>query len=172
MATDATAAASRPPGASMVFIWIGRGPSCKAPGRHRGTLARPGVSVTSRAGPGLDFYRGDEPGGIRKRQSVTRQSDRFKLGRPGEVGLSGPCPLHLQSSSVPAVGGRLGCMDISVTTLQKVTGVIFAEKSRGDVVEALFFVTAVLLRSTIDLVMIVLVFGSALLVVLSKKFDR
>ena len=49
------------------------------------------------------------------------------------------------------------------------TGVIFA---RGDVVEALFFVTAVLLRSTIDLVMIVLVFGSALLVVLSKKFDR
>ena len=66
--------------ASMVFIWIGRGPSRKALGRNRGTLARPGVSVTSRAWPGLDFYRGDEPGGIRKRQSLTRQSDRFKLG--------------------------------------------------------------------------------------------
>ena len=77
--------------------------------------------MTSRAGPGLDFYRGDEPGGIRKRQSVTRQSDtsRFKLGRPGHVGLSGPGPLHLQSSSVRAVGGRLGCRDISVTTLQR-----------------------------------------------------
>ena len=81
--------------------------------RHRGTLARPGVSVTSRAGPGLDFYR------IRKRQSVTRQPDRFKLGRPGEVGLSGPGPLHLQSSSVLAVGGRLGCRNISVTTHQR-----------------------------------------------------
>ena len=105
MATDATTAASRPPWASMVFIWTGRGPSCKAPGRHRGTLARPGVSVTSRAGPCLDFYRGDEPGGIRKRQSVTRQSDRFKLGWSGEVGLSGPGPLHLQSSSVPPSAG-------------------------------------------------------------------
>ena len=75
--------------------------------------------MTSRAGPGLDFYRGDEPGAIRKRQSVTRQSDRFKLGWPGEVGLSGPGPLHLQSSSVLAVGGRLGCRDISVTTHQR-----------------------------------------------------
>ena len=54
----------------------------------------------------------------------------------------------------------------------KGNGRYFAEKSRGDVVEAIFFVTAVLLRSTIDLVMIVLVFGSALLVVRSKKFDR
>ena len=55
----------------------------------------------------------------------------------------------------------------------KVTGVCRTSRDEGDVVEAIFFVTAVLLRSTIDLVMIVLVFGSALLVVLSKKkFDR
>ena len=47
--------------------------------------------MTSRAGPGLDFYR------IRKRQSVTRQPDRFKLGRPGEVGLNGPGPDSLTS---------------------------------------------------------------------------
>ena len=52
--------------------------------------------MTSRAWPGLVLYRGDEPGGTRKRQSVTPQSDRFKLGRPGHVGLSGPGPLHLQ----------------------------------------------------------------------------
>ena len=57
----------------------------------------------------------------------------------------------------------------------KGNGRYFAEKSRlshsraGDAVEAIFFVTAVLLRSTIDLVMIVLVFGSALLLVLLKK---
>ena len=124
--------------------------------------------MTSRAGPGLDLYRGDEPGGIGKRQSVTRQSDRFKLARPGHVGLSGPGPLHLQSSSVLAVGGRLGCRDISVTTLQKVTGVTSPKsheslQSRGDVVEAIFFV---LLRLSIDLVTIVRVVGSALLVVL------
>ena len=53
----------------------------------------------------------------------------------------------------------------------KVTGV------RRTSVEAIFFdknyfVTVVLLRLKIDLVMIVLVFGSALLVVLSKRFDR
>ena len=156
----------------MVFIWTGRGPSRKAPGRHQGTLqvARPGVSVTSRAGPGLDLYRGDEPGGIRKRQSVTRQSDRFKLGWPGEIGLSGPGPLHLQSSSVRR---RATVMQGHIRyDSSKGNGRYFVEKSRGDAVEAIFFVTAVLLRSTIDLVMIVLVFGSALPVVLSKKFDR
>ena len=80
--------------------------------------------MTSRAWPGLVLYRGDEPGGTRKRQSVTPQSDRFKLGRPGHVGLSGPGPLYFQSSSVLAVGRRLGCRGISVTTLQKVTGVL------------------------------------------------
>ena len=136
----------------------------------------PGVSVTSRAGPCLDLYRGDEPGGIRKRQSVTLQSDRFKLGRPGHVGLSGPGPLHLQSSSVLAVGRRLGCRGISVTTLPKVTGVLSTKRhfrAEGDAVEAIFFffATAILLHLTIDLVMIVLVYGSALLVVRSKKFD-
>ena len=83
------------------------------------TLARPGVLVALRAGPGLDFYRGDEPGCIRKRQSVTRQSDRFKSGRPGHVGLSGPGPPRFQSSSVLAVSGRLGCRGISVTTHQR-----------------------------------------------------
>ena len=98
-------------------------------GPYRGTLARPGVLVTSRAGPGLGFYRGDESGGIRKRQSVTRQSDRFKLGRPGHVGLSGPGPLHFQSSSVLTVDGRLGCRGISIMTLQKVTRVLFHEAS-------------------------------------------
>ena len=66
--------------------------------------------------------------GDRKCQSVTRQSDRFKLGRPGHVGLSGPAPLHLRSSSVLAVCGRLGCRVISVTTLQK--GSFIHETSR------------------------------------------
>ena len=42
-------------------------------------------------------------------------------------------------------------------------------ETEGEVVEAIFFGTAVLLRSTIDFVMIVLVVGSALLVVLSKN---
>ena len=87
-------------------------------------------------------------------------------------------PVHY-TSSLRQVGGRLGCRDISVTTLQKVTGVTSPKRheslqSRGNAVEATFFVTAVLLCLTIDPVMIVLVtvFGSALLVVWSKKFDR
>ena len=61
------------------------------------------------------------------------------------------------------------------TTLQKVTGVLSTKRhfrAEGDAVEAIFFATAILLSLTIDLVMIVLVSGSALLVVRSKKFDR
>ena len=42
-------------------------------------------------------------------------------------------------------------------------------RAKGDAVEAIFFVTAILLPLTISLVMIVLVSGSALLVVLSQK---
>ena len=90
----------------------------------------------------------------------------------GHVGLSGPGTLQLQSSSVLAVGGRLGCRDIPVTTHQRYRVLVARLETEGDAVEAIFFVTAVLLRLTIDLVMIVPVFGSALLVVLSKKFDR
>ena len=41
--------------------------------------------------------------------------------------------------------------------------------AEGDAIEAIFFVTAIFLRFTIGLVMIVLVSGSALLVVRSKK---
>ena len=115
---------------------------------------------------------------FRSRQSVTRQPDRFKLGRPGHVGLSGPGPLHLQSSSVLAVGGRLVMQGHIRYCSSKVTNRLRLE-TEGDAVEAIFFavganflVTSILLRLTIDLVMIVLVFGSALLVVWSQKFDR
>ena len=148
MATDATAAVSLPPWASMVFIWTGRGPSCKAPqaGRHRGPLARPGVSVTSRAGPGLDLYRGDEPPGafVSVSQSPVSQIESSWAGPDTWSRVA--CPLHLQSSSVLAVGGQLGCRGISVTTLQKVTGVFSSKRhcdetsqGSGNAVEAIFF---------------------------------
>ena len=80
--------------------------------------------MTSRAGPGLDLIRGDEPGGIRKRQSVTRQSDRFKLGRPrrprgAEWSRSTTPPVFVSPSRRRATRMQ----GISITTLQKVTGV-------------------------------------------------
>ena len=60
----------------------------------------------------------------------------------------------------------------------KVTGVFSPKRhcdetsqGRGNAVEAIFFATAILLSLTIDLVMIVLVSGSALLVVRSRKFN-
>ena len=88
-------------------------------GPYRGTLAQPGVLVTSRAGPGLDFYGGDKPGGIRKRQSVTHQSDRFKLGPARTRGTEWSRSTTLPVFVSPNCGGRLGCRGISDTILRR-----------------------------------------------------